>query len=638
MNRLSRVDYLLAALAVLFIAVTACALTQGPPTGTPRGTAGSPPRGLPPPAAPPAVGRLRAVAPGATAPAGSLAAVATADPNNGQLGRTFAESFDGVPAAPAPFSGVTPNGIWDVTVHSRDVNTWTRLTPMTISHGPDCAGPPATHHTDGAYEDAVFSCRDHLMTALYAQGYGLIYLTPNQRVDFSSGTATITFDVSTLRTSERDWIDLWVTPFGENMQLALDRWLPDLSGEPQDAIHIKMNTYDAPDGTAQSVFGAEVVRGGVVESVPGNWWQGYESFLTTSASRRDTFQLRISPGHLQFGMPAGQAAVNSGQAFWWVDADLATPLSWTSGVVQLGQHSYNPSKNSPVDANGVPIYGPDTWHWDNVRIAPAVPFFMSLGTPRLVSHNWPQPPGPQGPITFAQAAPDNAFLRFTATGDNVRISLDGGATWQPATEQPGTVARGGDMARSFWMPVPRGTSVVLVNADGGWWGDAWAMSDFSLWALSSPDAVPTPLATATFVPTPDVPTPTPAATATITATFPPTPTPGPTQPTSTPTPVPTVTRTPTPAATMTSTATVMVTASSTPLPTATPTATATGTATSTSVPVRSATAAPATPTLPVQTATPAPPTPIPAYESTQSARIAALETCVAGLTNARLRC
>lgn len=601
-------------LLLLFVALALVGCSIAPPAPQPAGTPSTRPRlGAPHPGLD--------TTPASTNATPTLPPTATVDANDGQRGRTFSESFDGAPAAPAPFSGHTAAATWDVTVHSRDVNTWTRLTPMTMSHGADCAGPPATHHSDGAYEDAVFQCRDHLMTALYAEGYGLIYLTPNQMVDFSSGEARISFDISTLRTSERDWIDLWVTPFDEQLQLALDRWLPDLSGEPRDAVHIKMNTYDAPDGTQQTVFNAEVVRNGVVENVASNWWQGYETFLTPSASRRDTFQLRLSQTHLTFGMPAGQAAVNHGQAFTWVDADIA-PLGWSSGVVQFGQHSYNPSKNSPVDANGVPIYGPDTWHWDNISISPARPYFMSLGTPRLVSRTWPQPAAPQGPIVFDTAAPDGAFLRFTATGDNVRVSLDGGATWQAATEQPGPVVRGGDMARSFFLPVPRGTSVILVNADGGWWGDAWAASDFSLVAPSSPDVVPTPLPTATFVPTPDVPTPTPLMTATAFATPPPTPTALPTltaRPTSTPTVIPTFTPAPTTTATRTLTATV------------TPTATRNPTATPTAPPPPSA-------TVPVGTATPAPPTAVPAYEATQSGRIAALETCVAGLSNARLRC
>jgi hypothetical protein len=56
------------------------------------------------------------------------------------------------------------------------------------------------------------------MTAIAADGYGVIYLTPNQLVDFSVGEATVAFDVSTLRLSHRDWIDLWITPYADILQ------------------------------------------------------------------------------------------------------------------------------------------------------------------------------------------------------------------------------------------------------------------------------------------------------------------------------------------------------------------------------------------------------------------------------------
>ena len=41
----------------------------------------------------------------------------------------------------------------------------------------------------------------------------------------------------------RDWIDLWVTPFNENLQLPLEDWLPDLQGPPKDSVHIRMDTW-----------------------------------------------------------------------------------------------------------------------------------------------------------------------------------------------------------------------------------------------------------------------------------------------------------------------------------------------------------------------------------------------------------
>src|SRR5207302_8424505 len=86
---------------------------------------------------------------------------------------------------------------------------------------------------------------------------------------------------------------------------------------------------------------------------------------------RTTFELHLSRTHLKFGMPAYN--------LWWMDGDIAD-LGWSSGVVQLGHHSYNPDK--ACDFNGT--CGPNTWHWDNVSISAAVPFTILRATPRAV--------------------------------------------------------------------------------------------------------------------------------------------------------------------------------------------------------------------------------------------------------------
>ena len=92
---------------------------------------------------------------------------------------------------------------------------------MAAQHGGDCSAPPNAHAVN-QYDDAVYLCNNHLMTAINASGYGLIYLTPSQMVDLSGGEAAITFNLSTLRTSVRDWVDIWLTPYDEHLQLPLD--------------------------------------------------------------------------------------------------------------------------------------------------------------------------------------------------------------------------------------------------------------------------------------------------------------------------------------------------------------------------------------------------------------------------------
>lgn len=359
------------------------------------------------------------------------------------------ETFDGDPPHPQRWQ---PNN-WDVTVHSRDRGTWINMDPMAAAHGPNCEPPPATHDIS-ALADAVYICKNHVMTAINAKGYGLIYLTPNYMVDFSEGAARIQFDMSTLRASGRDWIDLWITPYADNLQLALQVIFPDLSGEPRNSVHIFMDFNS-------SVFRGEILRNFVVENVPGTEasWQGYESFLTPEARRRDTFELIISETSLKFGMPDYN--------FWWIDTNIA-PLGWKRGVVQFGHHSYSPDKHCAG-------CGPNTWHWDNVRIEPAMPFTILNADRDYVNGDTPTA------VSFPSGAPPDAHLRFAGIGDNLEVSFDNGRTWQPAELQASHGDAADEIFKSYWMPIPAGVSVVNFRGDS-WWGGDWHVRDITIWS------------------------------------------------------------------------------------------------------------------------------------------------------------
>jgi hypothetical protein len=395
-------------------------------------------------------------APATDAPAEAAEPVAPADPapTAPPLDLTptaFVEPFDGEPAAAEPWN---PDG-WDVTVHSRGANTWSTLERMDAGHGPGCEPPPSTH-TVSAYEDMVFQCRNHMMTSLNASEYGLIYVTPDHMVDFSSGEAVIQVDVSTLRGGLRDWWDIWITPFDANVQLTLDEDLPDLGGFPSEAIHIRQDNFDG-----KTVFIGEVISD--FERVQlENDWALLDDFLVPDAARRDKFELRISADHIRFGMPAYDV--------WWIDTDIAD-LDWTSGVVQIGHHSYTPDK----DCFDGPC-GPNTWHWDNVVIDPAIPFTMIKADQRAVTTTG-------SAVNFAVAAPTDAFLRFSGHGTDIEIKT-GTGDWEDAVVQessdPST-----EGFKSFWTPIPPGTTSVafrgkeLNNAP-------FHVRDIAIWSSAGP--------------------------------------------------------------------------------------------------------------------------------------------------------
>ena len=347
----------------------------------------------------------------------------------------FVETFDGRPAAPEPFRSAS----WDVTYVGRDFAARTEPLPIAAHHGPDCSAAPATHEVRDL-DALVYRCNDHLMTALNGGSYGLIYLTPNHLVDFSAGEAVISFDMSTFRGSPRDWIDLWITPYDEHLQV------PGRDREPGRSIHVSLDGFN--------FFSADDVRGFAAQSLRRATDIGYETVLSPSAVRRDTFELRISRTHLKFGMPQYN--------LWWIDTPLED-LGWDRGVVQFGHQSYDPTKCDRA-------CGPNTWHWDGISISPAVPFTMIKADRRYVNEKT------EPTVTFAAPAPPDSNLRFAAVGD-FEISFDGGASWSQASPRP-IKRHQPELFSSYWLPIPEGTQQVQFR------GQQWHASDLSIWSLS----------------------------------------------------------------------------------------------------------------------------------------------------------
>ena len=126
-------------------------------------------------------------------------------------------------------------------------------------HGSDCGAPPATFQNNGSREMAVFQCRDHIMTSTSGTPYGVIYLTPSALADWSSGSTTISWNMSTARSSQRDWVDLWITPWNDVLDLPGTYFIGtvDLNGAPRNALTLSL---DLP--TEQ--FKAEVISNGNV--------------------------------------------------------------------------------------------------------------------------------------------------------------------------------------------------------------------------------------------------------------------------------------------------------------------------------------------------------------------------------------
>jgi hypothetical protein len=426
-------------------------------------------------------------------PGAPAVTLAPARPSFGLVGadRTYRDGFNFLfDATGAPLAGGWPDHPptpwrptdFDVAIHSRDAATWYTPQPFRGMHGTNCApyqnGEPANDvrpgdtgsHAVTTYDDMNYRCRNHMMTALKSTGYGAIYLTPNAMVDFSGGEAVVKFALSTLRTSWRDWVDLWITPWDDNLALPLDGSLAvgtDLQGPPRTAIHIRM--VSEPN---RSRFEAYVVnnfnegRLAVVSTA------GYESILKPVSTRRDTFELRISTSRLRFGMKKLASPDGPAGSITWVDAPVRIP--WTRGVLQFGHHSMS---QSLADNGGVG----GTWHWDDFTIAPAVPF--TIITRKLVGGTRVRHVNAATaatPVEFEHAAPAAAFLRFAAFGTGIQVSFDGGATWSDARRQPALFDRP-ERFRSYWSPVPAGISSVRFRQSGASPAN-WLVRDVTIWS------------------------------------------------------------------------------------------------------------------------------------------------------------
>jgi hypothetical protein len=367
---------------------------------------------------------------------------------------------------------------WSIVRHQRDQSRWYAIEPMMAWHGSQCERPDHTEpgqrtHPVSAYRDMVFLCRNHLMTATNASGYGVTFLTPPRIVDFSAGEAVVRFDVATLRESGRDWIDLWLTPYEDNLVAPLDDSLPDLQGEPRRAVHVRMTAT-----RGRSAFEATVVRNFDGVRLPVADTTSYETAfaargLAPSATRRDTFELHVSRTRVRFGMPR--------YGLWWVDAPVPGGLDWSRAVTQIGHHSFNPAADGPGS-------GPTTWHWDNIGAAPSVPFTILRASRRFVDAATPN-----GELTFATPAPAGAFLRGAVIGaTQLRFAGPDGefGGWTPVLRQP---ARRADPTRfsSMWMPIPAGTTRVRFRAVRTQLAESrglWMVRDVDVWAGPAADA------------------------------------------------------------------------------------------------------------------------------------------------------
>ena len=405
--------------------------------------------------------------------------------------QSFLADFNLDPTAPQSFYG-TPG--FATFIHSRDPQAQYQPYPSIGDHGPNCEPPflrnPGdsydTTHAITAYDQVIYSCKNHMMTNLRADGYGLINIMPDHLVDISEGEATVRVDVSSLDRSaqNRDWWTMTLMPLNTLNPLHAPDWAPDVEGFAPNAIWIGMSFANGmrypfiemtdANGNHQELSGA---------------FRGLEEFITPSQVVRDTWEISISKNRIRLGMKFKPGHPSGLEEFWWVDTEVdenGNPLNipWDKAAVLMGHYVYNSRKNGEGIEN--------TWHWDNLFIEPAVPIEVCVPDARFADGNDPT-------IRFNKPAPENSFMLFaspdiTRTAQDMELSFDQGQNWlKPERLTGSTTDLSNDWGVSFAslrIAVPPGTQEVSFRGrDSHWY--KWMARDVYIFSETlSQDTVP----------------------------------------------------------------------------------------------------------------------------------------------------
>jgi hypothetical protein len=342
---------------------------------------------------------------------------------------------------------------------------------MAAGHGSDCGPPPGTHPIQ-SLADSVFLCKNHMMTAINAGGdaanaYGAVYFTPAQLLDWSQGTAKLSWQVSTQRLSRRDWWQVNLTPFAQNLVLPVPNFLPSYQGEPASGLEFRIDGGTCQRGNIGTIFRVSTISSTALNDVN----QSYpcvDDAVAPSFRVRTPFEIDVSANHLKVFLP--------GTAMVFYDGPISLPFR--QAVVQFSHHSYDPEKSENFDNTSPGL--PNTYHWSGVSIEPATPFTLLRPQQPLSLH-----PNQNPTLTLPQPAPANAFLRFAGLGP-VQVSFDGGRTFQTPHVQ--NAARDGDegIFVSYWSPVPAGITQLVFRGEQNKYGQPWWIEDVSVWSNGAP--------------------------------------------------------------------------------------------------------------------------------------------------------
>lgn len=386
-----------------------------------------------------------------------------------------------MPAKPQPFYPQTGVDVSMYDSGATQINTsftGKLITPNTLAdHGPNCEAPAADNalpsaantHSTTSFADSVYVCHDHVMTSLNDTGYAQATLMPDAVANWSDGqTTTIQWRVSTFTSSDRDWWDMVLTPFSQQLELPASDQGGKLSGTPKNAVFFQLCGLGSQGKQGQHGICANVITNGHSVSIP-TTGRAQESVLTPSRSTRTLYQVQISSNHIKVTLPEHNLT--------FIDANVSIPF--TSGVMQLAHEAYDEQKTDacgpPADqkAIGSNKCEPNTWHWSDISISNAQHFDLSHPANRFMNAS-------HATNTFMAPAKAGSYLRFLWFGANMQVSFDGGKTWTAANHQPSEFAQNQYGLNQSLIAVPAGATGFTIKSNNDGYGSAWLAHDFAL--------------------------------------------------------------------------------------------------------------------------------------------------------------
>ena len=407
---------------------------------------------------------------------------ATSCEDHDSRGEWFREAFDGDPATPESRMNALEG--WFAQPTMQGPSGWaTAPEPMMAQHSQNCGPPPAAHRIT-SFEDSVYSCKNHLMTAINppstGTASGVVSLKPDHMVDLSRGEAVVRIDVSTLSASMGDWWEIWITPPSEHLVAPADHWFHQ-AGRPERALFFQV--VDSSDGkkfwVGKGFRDYEFVAG------TENWWEttNIRPIVSFSDKRRDTYEVRITDDWVKMLVENSE----TGQMELVDEFPIPSDLLGEEAVVQFLQSNYEPEKNGKVGCSDPcpDTKSPTTWHWDNAEIFPAKPYEL-IGTEEYMVHGDMD----SDAIHFDEPAPAGADLMFVAQsrGNAPELSFDDGETWTSAVavrppNDPPEAGFGGDPdLLTYRIAVPEGSESARIRGREATSDLTWVGMNFHLLA------------------------------------------------------------------------------------------------------------------------------------------------------------